>query len=78
MTATTSHAPTFGREVTRRARPHGIDLAVIRVSLVMLRWARKRSQRATVTHDERARLMYEAGESARREHAAALMLARVI
>ncbi len=78
MTATTATTPAFGREVTRRARPHGIDLAVMRVSLAMLLWARKRSQRTTFTHDEHARLRYEAGESARREHQAALMLARVI
>ena len=69
---------TYGGEVTRRTRPHGIDLAVIRISLAMLLWARKRSQRTMLTHDEYARVVCEAGENARRQHRAALMLARVI
>ena len=78
MTAATAHAPAFGREVTRRARPHGFDLAVMRLSLAMLMWARRHSERTAPTRDEHARLMYEAGERARREYGALRMLGRVI
>ncbi len=37
---------------TLRAQPQGFDRIVIRVSVAMLRWARKRADRSIVPYDE--------------------------
>jgi hypothetical protein len=37
-----------------RARPHGIDRLVMRLSLAMLVWARRRSEKSIITRDEHA------------------------
>ena len=71
MTATTV-------SLRRRARPHGLDLAVMRLSLAMLLWARRHADRTTYSHDEQARRLQLEGELARREHLTALMAARVL
>jgi len=38
----------------RRARPHGLDRLVMRLSLAMLLWARRRADRGMLTHEEQA------------------------
>ena len=78
MTATTASATAFDRKITRRARPHGLDLAVMRLSLAMLLWARRHADRTTYSHDEQARRLQLEGELVRREHQTALMAARVL
>jgi hypothetical protein len=62
----------------RRARPHGIDLIVMRLSLAMLLWARERADRSTLSHEEHTirRANALALESEQRE--AALRIARVL
>ena len=60
-----------------RHRARGIDLLVMRVSLAMLLWARRRADRATVTREEQERLFAVQADIARRQHAHALLAARV-
>lgn len=55
----------------------GIDLLVMRASLAMLLWARRRSDRTAINHEQRARQVRTAQATERREHAAALLAARV-
>jgi hypothetical protein len=70
-------APTASIQAARRARPHGIDRIVMRLSLAMLLWVRHRADRGTVSHEEHA--MRHANEVAleRDRHAAALRISRV-
>lgn len=68
-------ATSFGS--ARRVRPSGFDRAVMRLSLAMLLWARRRAERTAVTHDEHARLRRELQELRRRERESALLGARV-
>ncbi len=42
---------------SRRSRPHGIDLAIMRVSLAMLLWARRRAERNIVSSAEQRRAL---------------------
>lgn len=72
MTATTVLTP------ARRARAHGIDLLVMRMSMAALRWARRRADRAVPGRDEVLRLRAQHSDIARREHESALRAARVI
>jgi hypothetical protein len=68
----TSHSLT-----ATRSRPRGIDLLVMRVSLAMLHWARRRADRASVTREEHKRRLAVQADIARRQHADALLAARV-
>lgn len=68
-------ATSFGS--ARRIRPSGFDRAVMRLSLAMLLWARRRAERAAVTHDEHARTRRELQNLQHREREAALLAARV-
>ena len=63
--------------VVRRARPHGLDRAVMRLSLAMLLWARKRSDRAAITPEQHRAQRDVAEGIARRQHESALLAARV-
>lgn len=78
MTATTVFQHQYAVPTARRARPHGIDLIVMRLSLAMLLWARERADRGTLSHEEHAirRANALALESEQRE--AALRIARVL
>ena len=58
---------------SRRARPDGLSRAVMLLSISMLRWARKRADRAEVTHEERVLLMRLAREQRVRENAHMVM-----
>lgn len=79
MTATSVFVP------ARRARAHGVDLLVMRVSMAALLWARRRADRAeradcadrAAGRDELVRLRALQLETERREHASALRAARV-
>lgn len=76
----TSHSLTATRSGARsatRSGARGIDLMVMRISLAMLLWARRRAERATVTREEHERRLVLHAEIARREHSAALRAARV-
>lgn len=76
MTMTTAvDCPNDARFV-RRARPRGFDRAVMLVSVAMLRWARRRADRMTISSQEHARLLAIATATQRREHHAALIAAR--
>jgi len=61
----------------RRVRPHGLDRAVMRASLAMLLWARRHADRTAVSHEEHTRMYRETQGLQRREHDAALLVARV-
>src|ERR1700712_1068601 len=56
MTATTMNAAVTHYDTaaygTRRVRPHGLDLLVMRLSLATLLWARRRADRNLMTHEE--------------------------
>ena len=71
MTAATYQQP------LRRVRPHGIDRAIMRLSLMTLLWARRHAERTAVSHEEHTRLRRELEGVYRREHDAALLVARV-
>lgn len=78
MTATAAGYGDAGYKATaRRARPHGFDRAVMRVSLMMLLWARRHADRTVVSHEEHTRMHRELQGLQRREHDAALLVARV-
>jgi len=60
-----------------RHRARGIDLLVMRVSLAMLLWARRRADRADLPREEHERRLAIQADIARRQHASALLAARV-
>jgi hypothetical protein len=74
MTATTTlDCPT----ASRRARPHGLDRLLMRVSLATLLWARRHADRTALSREQLIR-EHEVRQSVqRREHDAALLVARV-
>lgn len=61
----------------RRVRPHGLDRVIMRVSLMMLLWARRHADRTAVSHEEHTRMYRELQRFERRERDAALLIARV-
>ena len=61
----------------RRVRPHGMDRAIMRLSLMALRWARRHADRTAVSYEEHTRMHRETQGLYRREHDAALLVARV-
>lgn len=63
---------------TARLRARGFDRFVMKLSLSMLLWARKRADRASIGREEHARLLAREAETRRREHESALRGARVI
>ena len=71
-TIMTSHSLT-----ATRSRARGIDLLVMRVSLAMLHWARRRADRASLPREEQARRFLVHAEIARRQQLDALRAARV-
>jgi len=71
MTAATYH------QTIRRARPHGIDLVIMRVSLTALLWARRHANRTAESYEDHTRMHRETQALHRREHDAALLVARV-
>jgi hypothetical protein len=77
MTATTAFDRAVNAPARRRARPHGVDRLVMRLSLAMLIWARKRADRDALSHDERALRVSQARALQTREHESALRVARV-
>jgi hypothetical protein len=52
MTATTTFDHYVECRTARRPRPRGFDRAVMRLSLAMLVWARKRADRAVISREE--------------------------
>lgn len=60
----------------RRSRPRGIDLLVMRMSLAMLLWARRRANRTAMSREEHLRRREVAAATAAREHAAASRIER--
>jgi hypothetical protein len=77
MTATTVFQHQYAAPAVRRARPHGLDRLVMRLSLAMLLWARQRADRSMVSHEEHA--IRRANELAieRDRHSADARIARV-
>lgn len=74
MTATAAYT---SRSTIRRARPHGLDRLVMRLSLTALLWARRHADRVALSPEQHARAMDAAAEFQRREHESALLAARV-
>lgn len=72
---------TFPRQVgarsTSRARPRGIDLLVMRLSLTTLRWARQRADRRTLTHGQHALRVEQMKALAHRERERGLFVSRL-
>ena len=68
-------AQSFG--AVRRVRPSGFDRAVMRLSLAMLLWARRRAERTVVSPEEHALQRRARADLARREHTAAMLIVRV-
>lgn len=78
MTATAAGYGGAGYKATaRRVRPHGLDRVIMRVSLMMLLWARRHADRTAVSHEEHTRMYRELQRFERRERDAALLIARV-
>lgn len=61
-----------------RVQASGLDRIVMKLSLSMLRWARKRAARASIAAEQHARLVRQAADVQLREHESALRAARVI
>lgn len=62
---------------SRRVRPAGFERAVMRLSLAVLLWARRRADRSAISPEEHALLRLAQSDLRRDEHAAALLIARV-
>lgn len=77
MTATTVFDRMIDAPVAHRARPHGLDRAVMLLSVSMLKWARRRTERSLVSPERHAQLVSEVEAQTRREHDSALRAARV-
>ena len=71
---------TFPRQLdagtTRRARPRGIDLLVMRLSLTTLRWARRRADRRTLTREQHTLRVEQMKALAQRERDMMLFVSR--
>lgn len=78
MTATTAFDRQIDSFAPGRARVHGVDRLIMKLSLSVLLWARKRADRAALGRDEHALLIDQVADRERREHDAALRVARVI
>ncbi len=70
MTTTTA----FG---VRRARPHGLDRAIMRVSLMMLLAARRHADRTAVSYEAHTRRHTVRLATQRRENSAVSLISRV-
>ena len=56
MTAAVAYDSGIRTARPRRARPYGLNRFVMRLSIVMLKWARRRTERTALTYEESARL----------------------
>ena len=61
----------------RRVRPTGFDRAVMRLSLAMLLWARRRAERTFVSPEEHALMRRAQAELQRRDYSTAVFIASV-
>ena len=77
MTATTVFSQHYAAPAARRARPHGFDRLVMRLSLAALLWARHRADRGILTHDEHMLRRANALAVERDQRDAALRISRV-
>jgi hypothetical protein len=77
MTVTRDFDRLIDAPAGRRARPHGVERLIMRLSLAMLIWARERAERDAVSHGERVLRINQARATERREHESALRVARV-
>ena len=77
MAAVTTAELGFDAVPRSRARATGFDRLVMRVSLAALLWARRRTERRSMTVGEHALRLAQAQDLARREHEFALRAARV-
>ncbi len=59
------------------SRPHGLDRLVMRLSLAALLWAQRHADRTTLTSEQHAHLVAQERALAVREHAMALLAARI-
>lgn len=77
----TMSATVYGHQYStaapRRARPHGLDRLVMRLSLAMLLWARRRADRAQPSYEEHSIRRATALALERERHVAATRIARV-
>ena len=64
-------------DAVRRVQPFGFDRAVIRLSLAMLRWARRHAERTAISPEEHELMRQARSELQRREHATAMLITRV-
>lgn len=77
MSVTTAYTRRYPPVPSRRARPHGVDRLVMRLSLAMLLWARRRADRAQPGHEEHAIRRAVALSIERERHAAMARIYRV-
>jgi len=75
-TMTASATPTHYRFID--PQPRFIDRFIVKLSLAMLDWARRRADRASISREQHDRLLRRATEIRRREHDSAKRAARVI
>lgn len=77
MTATPVFASGTCAATSRRARARGVDRLVMRVSMSVLLWARRRADRAALPREHALRMRELAISMEQREHEASLRAARV-
>ncbi|MBX3100169.1 MAG: hypothetical protein KF761_11390 [Salinibacterium sp.] len=68
--------PTDYVQPARRVRPHGLDRALMRLSLATLLWARRHAERTSISYEEHTRVHQESVARERREHEALRLLTR--
>lgn len=77
MTASAVPSHYVDARAPRRARARGLDRLIMRLSLATLLWARRHADRTAITREEQVRIYRETRAVQRREHDAALLVARV-
>ncbi|WP_354570090.1 hypothetical protein [Glaciihabitans sp. UYNi722] len=78
MTAAVAYDGGIHAPRSRRARPHGLNRVVMRLSIVMLKWARRRAERSALTYEESARLLRMQQQRQAHENETALMAMRLL
>ncbi|MEP6480972.1 MAG: hypothetical protein ABJA94_03080 [Rhodoglobus sp.] len=76
MTATSVYKQSHAAPAARRARAHGIDRLVMRLSLVMMLWARQRADRGFITREQHTLRRENTLVIEREQRAAALRIVR--
>jgi hypothetical protein len=83
MTTATAINRRVAAPTAHRGRPRGLDRLVMRLSIAMLKWARRRADRSAMSYEnlpfeERARIHNETMARERRENLSSIQAMRIL